>query len=588
VDRFPKTLFGFYFRRAVRGFGLTLVLWAIFSVLIKLVYDVMWPLFQKWFISLFEQTVPSGMTFIEFATPTILFMLAVWLFFDGIELWRSVLANRWIPKIRKNAGVILNDYVHSQSMSFWSARMAGKVDSQIGYIVNGLWVIFNTPVQIFGSVTVIVITSGLVLSINANIAAVLIAVFIFRFAFGMILLRPMNRSAKFAADSQSALHGKQVDSIFNYSIVKLFAGRNSERAHLGAPRDQLVKARIDAAFFQRLFWGVPLIVSDIAFTLMMFLCAVFYASGQMLVSEIVFTVAASLAIMGSIANIVNNIPEFVDILGSALKSYEELIKAVEITDDPDAKDLVVKKGAIEVRGVAFGYKKRKILNDFSLKIRAGEKVGLVGQSGAGKTTLVNLLMRLYDPLRGDIFIDGQNIKKIAQDSLRKNIAFIPQEPSMFNRTLKDNIGYGDVDAGLGKIRGAARRAEIDKFVMGLEDKYDSMVGDRGIKLSSGQKQRVAIARAFLKNAPILILDEATSALDSETEHLIQKSFFELSKGKTTLAIAHRLSTLSRMDRIVVMADGRIRESGTHRELIEKKNGLYAKMWKMQSGGFIAN
>ncbi len=210
---------------------------------------------------------------------------------------------------------------------------------------------------------------------------------------------------------------------------------------------------------------------------------------------------------------------------------------------------------------------------------------MVGPSGAGKSTLVHLLMRFYDPTRGEILIDGQNIRNVTQDSLRRSIAFIPQEPTLFNRTIRENIEYGKPGASIRQIHDASRRAAAHDFIMGTEKKYDSMVGDRGIKLSGGQKQRIAIARAFLKNAPILVLDEATSALDSETEIAIQKSFDELARGRTTLAIAHRLSTLRNMDKIVVLNDGNVVEYGTHGQLLRRR-GEYARLWKMQSGGFL--
>ena len=194
-------------------------------------------------------------------------------------------------------------------------------------------------------------------------------------------------------------------------------------------------------------------------------------------------------------------------------------------------------------------------------------------------------MRFYEPQKGEIFIDGQNIKDVTQNSLRENISFIPQDPTMFNRTIKENIGYGKFGASLKEIRTASKKASADKFIMGTEKGYDSMVGDRGIKLSGGQRQRIAIARAFLKNAPILVLDEATSALDSETELSIQKSFDKLSRGHTTIAIAHRLSTLRNMDRIVVLHEGVVVEQGTHNQLLRKR-GEYYRLWQMQSGGFL--
>ena len=218
-------------------------------------------------------------------------------------------------------------------------------------------------------------------------------------------------------------------------------------------------------------------------------------------------------------------------------------------------------------------------------INPGEKIGLVGLSGAGKTTLVNLIMRMYDVTSGQILIGDQDIKSVTQDSLRKSIAFIPQEPTMFNRSLRENISYGNPDVPDTEIIAAAKKAYAHKFICDTANGYNTVVGDRGIKLSGGQRQRIAIARAFLKNSPILILDEATSALDSETEDAIQQSFQKLSQNRTTIVIAHRLSTLKNMDKIIVLNRGKIIESGSHYQLL--RNGkIYSKLWKMQSGGFI--
>jgi ATP-binding cassette subfamily B multidrug efflux pump len=289
--------------------------------------------------------------------------------------------------------------------------------------------------------------------------------------------------------------------------------------------------------------------------------------------------------MGTIGGLINQIPDIVDQIGSASKSYKELVAPVKITDIENAKELKVKHGKIEFKNISFKYRRKNVLTDLNLVIKPGERVGIVGASGAGKTTLVNLLMRFYDPNHGQILIDGQDIATVSQDSLRENISYIPQEPTMFNRTIRENIEYGRPGATLKEIKEAATEASADEFIKTTDKKYDSIVGDRGIKLSGGQRQRIAIARAFLKNAPILILDEATSALDSETEIAIQKSFDKLSANHTTLVVAHRLSTLRNMDRIIVLDQGRVIESGTHNSLLRKK-GLYAKLWKMQSGGFL--
>jgi ATP-binding cassette subfamily B multidrug efflux pump len=371
----------------------------------------------------------------------------------------------------------------------------------------------------------------------------------------------------------------------NFSVVKLFAGARKEKEYLKPLRDKNIEKNLRKSFVQRFFWGVPMIVWDVCYGLTLFLCVYLYVRGEITVAEIVFTNSVFFTVMGTIGQIVNQIPVITDNLGAAAKAYEELVVPIDVQDSPNAKPLIVSHGKIEFRNVSFRYKRKWVLRNFNLVIKSGERVGLVGPSGAGKTTLVNLLMRFYEPTHGQILIDGQDIHEVSQDSLRENIAFIPQEPTMFNRTLRENIAYGRNNATLQDVKQAAKRAMAHEFIMGTDKSYDSLVGDRGIKLSGGQRQRIAIARAFLKDAPILVLDEATSALDSETEVCIQKSFDELAQGRTTLAIAHRLSTLRNMDKIVVLQQGRVVEQGTHNRLLRKR-GEYARLWNMQSGGFL--
>ncbi|MDR0727005.1 MAG: ABC transporter ATP-binding protein/permease [Rickettsiales bacterium] len=433
---------------------------------------------------------------------------------------------------------------------------------------------------------IIALNTGLVFMINKWVALVLGIAFAFQLVYSIFRMKPMNKASERASETSSLLSGRVIDSISNFSIVKLFAGAKAERNYLEPIRKKTIDDKLHVSLMQRLFWVGPTYVWNLSLGVALLLCAQLFLDGQMKVSEIVFTISVYMIVMGAISNIAGRIPSLVDVIGSAQHSYRELIKPIEVQDAPDATDLQVTKAGIEIKNLTFKYGKKKVLDNLTLTIKPGEKVGLVGPSGAGKTTLVNLLMRFYDPAKGTISFDDQDIKKVTQNSLRSNITFIPQEPALFNRTLQENISYGKPGADLKEIRTAAKKAAADEFIMATDKKYDSLVGDRGIKLSGGQKQRVAIARAFLKNAPILILDEATSALDSETEAVIQKSFEELSKGRTTVAIAHRLSTLRNMDRIVVIDKGQIMESGSHNTLIKKKGGIYAKLWKMQSGGFL--
>ena len=276
------------------------------------------------------------------------------------------------------------------------------------------------------------------------------------------------------------------------------------------------------------------------------------------------------------------------IFGNLTSALETLAVDPEITDAPKARNLKIRKAGIRFENVTFGYDARDpLFKNLSLEIAPQEKVGLVGLSGSGKSTFVKLISRYYDVNGGRITINGFDIRGVTQNSLHKNISVIPQDVCLFNRTLMENIRYGDTDAGEEKVVAAAKKACADNFIRSFPDGYQTKVGDRGVILSGGERQRIAIARAILKNAPILIFDEATSALDSQSERHIQKSLSNLMKGKTVLAIAHRLSTLREMDRILVFDKGRIIESASHEELLTKK-GLYFKLYNMQADGFVGS
>lgn len=434
----------------------------------------------------------------------------------------------------------------------------------------------------------IVINSGMLFRVNLYVAIMFLFAFAFRVWYAWVLRKKLKTASETKAAAQSTLSGKLVDSLSNYAIVKSFSGAKREAKYLEPHREKKIKTHLHFAFLNRLFWGVPGALWSVFFGGTLFFCSMLYFRGEMTIADIVFTIGVYFSVMGTIGGLINQIPDIVDQIGSASKSYRELVAPVKITDVENAKELKVPHGKIEFKNISFKYRRKNVLANLNLVIKPGERVGIVGASGAGKTTLVNLLMRFYDPNQGQILIDGQDIAKVSQDSLRESISYIPQEPTMFNRTIMENIEYGRPGATPKQVKVAAIEASADEFIMGTDKKYNSLVGDRGIKLSGGQRQRIAIARAFLKNAPILILDEATSALDSETESTIQQSFEKLSAGHTTLVVAHRLSTLRNMNRIIVLDHGHIVESGTHMSLLRKKNGIYAKLWKMQSGGFIGD
>jgi ATP-binding cassette subfamily B protein len=266
---------------------------------------------------------------------------------------------------------------------------------------------------------------------------------------------------------------------------------------------------------------------------------------------------------------------------------EILLLSHEIKDSPSAKELIISRGGLEFKNLTFAFDEtRKVLEDINLTIKPGEKVALIGPSGAGKTTFVRLLLRLYSPTAGKILIDGQDISEATQESLRKNISMVPQDPILFHRTLAENIAYGKRGSPKEEVENAAKLAHCNEFIKDLPFGFETYVGERGIKLSGGERQRVAIARAILTNAPILVLDEATSSLDSHSEMLIQDALNNLMKGRTTIVIAHRLSTIQKMDRIIVIDGGKIIEQGSHKELLSNESSLYKKLWELQAGGFL--
>jgi ATP-binding cassette subfamily B multidrug efflux pump len=302
------------------------------------------------------------------------------------------------------------------------------------------------------------------------------------------------------------------------------------------------------------------------------------------------TVVLILTLLGRVGyaftHIGNMLNGFIRLYGESEEGLNGILIDHEIVDESDAKPLADVHGTITFQNTTFAYDSQTIFNNLNLDIKPGERIGLVGPSGAGKSTLVSLLLRQHDLTSGAILIDNQNIAEVTQDSLRSNIALVPQEPMLFHRTIKENIKYGKPDATYAEMVQAADRAQAREFIEALPEQYDTLVGERGVKLSGGQKQRVAIARAMLKEAPILVLDEATSALDSESEVAIQKALESLMENKTVIAVAHRLSTLRRMDRILVIDQGKIVEDGTHNSLANA-GGLYAKLWEHQAGGFVA-
>jgi ATP-binding cassette, subfamily B, bacterial len=393
------------------------------------------------------------------------------------------------------------------------------------------------------------------------------------------------------ASARAMVSGQVVDTITNIKTVKLFAHAAFE--------DQVALRSMEVFRDRSLEFGVISTWFRAALMTLAGVLPVLLIGGTLVLWQQGLATAGAIAAAGAISMRIAQMSGWVSFtlmgiytsIGEVEDGMQTLSVPHTLADDPGAVDLPRVAGEVRFEGVTFGYGHGCAgVKDIDLTIRAGEKLGIVGASGAGKSTLVALLLRLYDPEKGHVLVDGRDVRRVTQESLRRQVGMVTQETAMFNRSARDNILYGRPDAGDEAMMAAAKAAEAHVFIAGMQDHtgrkgYDAFLGERGVKLSGGQRQRIALARAFLKDAPILVLDEATSALDSEVEAHIQGALDRVMVGKTVLAIAHRLSTIAAMDRIVVLDEGRIVEEGNHAELLAL-GGLYARYWGRQSGGFI--
>lgn len=496
------------------------------------------------------------------------------------------IASHFFPQARTLVIRDAFDYVNKHSIAFFNQEMSGNISNKVHQLDGGVNEFFSNIMNSSYSIVFIAINIVILSVINSYFLLTLIIWLLLISWMGVKLGKIRAVLSKETSKRQSIANGMIVDSLANYSEIKSFANFKFERLNLlkylrilrrAETKEQKIKAWIHMV--QNLI---------MVFSILGFMFVSIWVFKQQLINTTEFIYANTLFAMLSesifgITWIYNNLSRTYGQLNSAL---ETIAIEPEITDSPSARKLDIKKAAVSFDKVGFSYNgKRRIFNNLNVEIKAGEKVGLVGMSGSGKSTFIKLLARYFDVKSGAVKINGIDIREVTQDSLHKHISTIPQDISLFNRTLFENIKYGRTSATDEEVMYAARQAYADKFIEAFPDGYQTKVGDRGVVLSGGERQRIAIARAILKNAPILIFDEATSALDSDSETHIQKSLNNLMKNKTVIAIAHRLSTLREMDRILVFENGRIIEEGTHLTLLRKK-GAYYKLYKMQVDGFM--
>ena len=579
----PKTAFIFLLN-SIKPFKYWVGL-HLFVVLYNAIDLSLWPYVSKILIDQLATTPREQIVYQVWPTALLLIILS---FLPGF-IWR-ICDYSWMnltPLMRKKIASESMDYAMQHSNNFFQNNFAGSLANKVRDVTGLTDKLLATIIYAFlGTILSLIIAFFTLLLVHKFFAFGLLAwaaLFIFMAVKGAKKVSPMSIAT---ADQQTKIMGNLVDVLGNISNVRLFSRRSFESNRIKALQDDYAKFSKRRDLFLIKFYTLQGLTFSVYFAGCIILLIWLYAQNRVTLGDFMLIFTVNTYIIHGMWQAMNEMRTFLENVGTVNQALSIINQPLQIKDCDNAKDLKITRGEIIFENVGFSYDNSSALFcDKNITIKSGQKIGLVGQSGGGKTTFVNLILRLFDVEQGRILIDGQNISSISQNSLRASIGVIPQDPSLFHRTLLQNISYGCENASEPEIIAAAKKAHAHEFIETLPESYNSLVGERGVKLSGGQRQRIAIARAFLKNAPILILDEATSQLDSINENLIQESLVNLMEQKTTIVIAHRLSTLQHMDRILVFDSGKIVEDGSHQELLAL-NGFYKKLWEAQVGGFL--
>ncbi|MBR5259325.1 MAG: ABC transporter ATP-binding protein [Eggerthellaceae bacterium] len=504
---------------------------------------------------------------------------------QDFALWRLEIA------VSYDLATMAFDALSNQSMTFHSNRFGGTLVSQTTKFMSAYNQLIEAIMFPFLPVICSVVFTCVILTpvVPVYVAVLMTLLVVYASVSYLMYKRILHLNEK-AAGAQNQLSGELSDAVTNILAVKTYGREDYERMLFDRANKEVV-ARDSKRMMSSLTRGI---ITAAITVVIMSVVTVFITGGNAWFGISAGTLVMMFTYTNTLTNQFNFINTGLQRLNRAFGDASGMTAVLDeprlVSDAPDAQPLVVKDGAIDFEGINFWYTdggvKTQVFNDFELHIPAGQRIGLVGMSGAGKTTLTKLLLRLADIQEGKILVDGQNVAEITQQSLRRQIAYVPQEALLFHRTIAENIAYGRPDASMEEIREAARQANALEFIERLPQGFETVTGERGVKLSGGQRQRIAIARAMLADAPILVLDEATSALDSESEAMVQEALGRLMAGRTSIVVAHRLSTVASLDRIVVLADGKVVEDGPHADLIEA-GGDYAALWGRQTGAYLS-